>query len=258
MHTLLIIISIPLGLAFGSFATVLATRGLGDDSFIHPGSRCDTCHAPLRKRDNIPLLSWLLLRGRCHNCAAPIPVSYPVTEVVTALLFALTTASLGLTWTLPGYYVLITASAALTLTDLAEKRLPNRIVFLADAAGAALLLAGALLDGDAAKLLGAGAGAVAYSGIMLVIHLIAPRGLGYGDVKLAVLLGMFLGYLSLWHVGLGFFLAYLFGGVISVLLVVTRIRSMKDAIPFGPYMMVAAIVAVLYGDGILDVYLGRS
>ena len=145
-----------------------------------------------------------------------------------------------------------------TLTDVAAKRLPNRIVFPADAIGAVLLTVGALLDGDPGKLVGAAIGAVGYSGLLLIIHLIAPRGLGFGDVKLAVLLGMFLGYLSLWHVALGFFLAYLFGGLISIFLVVTRVRSMKDAIPFGPYMMVAAMVVVLWGDGILDAYLGRG
>jgi leader peptidase (prepilin peptidase)/N-methyltransferase len=258
MLTALTLISIPLGLAFGSFATVLATRGLGDGSFVSPGSQCDVCATPLRPRDNIPVVSWLLLRGRCHNCAAPIPISYPITEIATAGTFALVTWTLGLTWTLPAFLALVTASAALTLTDVAAKRLPNRIVFPADAIGAVLLTVGALLDGDPGKLVGAAIGAVGYSGLLLIIHLIAPRGLGFGDVKLAVLLGMFLGYLSLWHVALGFFLAYLFGGLISIFLVVTRVRSMKDAIPFGPYMMVAAMVVVLWGEGILDAYLGRG
>ena len=257
MLAFLTIVSIPLGLAFGSFATVLGSRGLGDDSFISPGSRCDTCNTQLRKRDNIPMLSWLLLRGRCRSCRASIPVSVPITEIATGLLFAVVTWTLGLTWTLPAFLVFVVASAALTLTDLAAKRLPNRIVFPADVIGAALLVAGSVLDGEPGRLIDAGIGAIAYSGLLLIIHLVVPRGLGFGDVKLAVLLGMFLGYLGIGHVALGFFLVYLFGGAISVVLVVTKIRSMKDAIPFGPYMMAAALVTILYGESILDVYLGR-
>jgi leader peptidase (prepilin peptidase)/N-methyltransferase len=257
MSTILTLISIPLGLAFGSFATVLASRGLGDESFVSPGSRCDTCATPIARRDNIPVVSWLVLRGRCRHCGATIPASYPVTEIATALLFAAVTWTLGATWTLPAYLVLVTACVGLTLTDLAAKRLPNRIVFPADAIGGVLLTIGALLDGDPGKLLGAAIGALGYSGVMLIVHLVAPAGLGFGDVKLAVLLGMFLGYQSLWHVAAGFFFAYLAGGVISIVLVVTRLRTMKDAIPFGPYMMAAALLMVVAGEGILDAYLGR-
>lgn len=257
MSTILTLISIPLGLAFGSFATVLASRGLGDESFVSPGSRCDTCQTRIARRDNIPVVSWIVLRGRCRHCDAQIPVSTPVAEISTAILFAIVTWVLGATWTLPAYLVFVTACVALTLTDLAAKRLPNRIVFPADAIGAVLLVAGALLDGDADNLVGAAVGALGYSGVMLVVHLIAPAGLGFGDVKLAVLLGMFLGYQSLWHVAAGFFFAYLAGGIISIVLVVTKLRTMKDAIPFGPYMMAAALLMVIAGDGILDAYLGR-
>lgn len=257
MTTILTIISVPLGLAFGSFATVLATRGLGEASFVSPGSRCDSCGTPLARRDNIPLISWIVLRGRCRHCDATIPVSYPITELATAILFAMVTWSVGATWTLPAYLVFVTACVALTLTDLEAKRLPNRIVFPADALGGVLLVLGALLDGDAGNLVGAAIGALGYSGVMLIVHLIAPRGLGFGDVKLAVLLGMFLGYESLWHVAAGFFFAYLAGGVISIVLVVTKLRTMKDAIPFGPYMMAAAMLMVVAGDGIVDAYLGR-
>lgn len=257
MLTLLTLLSIPLGLVFGSFATVLAVRGLGDESFVSPPSHCDRCGTRLRVVDNIPVVSWLMLRGRCRTCETPIPVSYPIAELATGVLFAIVTWSIGASWTLPAYLVLVTASVALTMTDVAVKRLPNRIVFLADAVGAVLLVAGALLDGEPGRLVGAAIGAMAYSGILLLIHLVVPHGLGFGDVKLAVLLGMFLGYLGLWEVALGFFLAYLFGGVLSVVLVVTKIRSMKDAIPFGPYMMAAALVVVVFGEPILDAYLGR-
>ena len=162
----------------------------------------------------------------------------------------------GLVWTLPAYLVFAGTTMVLVLTDLDHQRIPNRILYPATIAAVLLLTGGAAADGTLADVLRALAGGVIYFGLLLIIALIARGGFGMGDVKLALLLGIFLAFQSwdvLWS---GIFLAFLIGGLVSLLLLVTRRKGRKDAIPFGPPLVVGAWAAVAWGNQLVTWYLG--
>lgn len=256
MTTLLAIIGGVLGLAIGSFLNVVAYRVPLGKSVVSPPSACPNCSAEITSRDNIPVLSWLLLRGRCRNCAEPISPRYAVVELTTAVLFAVTPYVVGPVWAIGAFWWFIGVTVALVLTDLDHKRIPNRILYPGTVVGAVLLVVAALMDGDVNRLLPAALGGLGYFTIMLVIALIARGGFGFGDVKLSLLLGIFMGYLDWQFVGLGFFLAFFLGGVVSILLLVTKIKGRKDKVPFGPYLVLGAYLAIAFGDQFLAWYLG--
>ncbi|HEX9854764.1 MAG TPA: prepilin peptidase [Acidimicrobiia bacterium] len=257
MTTLLAAIAALSGLAFGSFIHVVARRVPAKLSVVAPGSRCPLCEAPVRPRDNIPVLSYLILRGRCRDCGRPIGWRYPAAEIATAGLFAATVVVIGTRWVLPAFLWFAGVTMALMITDLDHKLIPNRILFPGTAIATALLVAGSLLDGEPGMLLTAIAGAVAFFAILLALALVARGGFGYGDVKLGFLLGMFLGYERFSFVLAALLIAFFAGGIVSLLLVVTRLRSRKDAIPFGPYLILATYVVLARGPQLIDWYLNR-
>ncbi len=247
-----------LGLIVGSFLNVVAYRVPAGGSVVRPGSACPACGAPVRATDNVPVVSWFVLRGRCRDCGAAISARYPMVEAATGIVFAAAALLLGAVWVLPAYWWFAGVGIALVLTDLDHKRLPDRIVFPGFAVGVVLLAAGTLLDGGGAGLmLRALAGAAAYSGFLFVIFLIAPRGgFGFGDVKLALVLGLFLAYRSWAVLWAGIMLAFLIGGLTAVVLLATRRAGRKDAIPFGPALIAGAFVAAAWGHHLADWYLG--
>jgi leader peptidase (prepilin peptidase)/N-methyltransferase len=247
--------SAVLGLIVGSFLNVVAYRVPLKRSVVSPGSACPSCEHPLDWRDNIPVVSWLLLRGKCRHCGARISVRYPLVEIATAVLFGLTAAAIGAVWVLPAYLWFVGVTIALTMTDIDHKLIPNRILFPSTAIGAVLLAIGALLDGEISSLGRALLGAAIFFGVLLIIALIVPGGFGFGDVKLAALLGLFTGYLGWGHLVVAMILPFWIGGVISILLLVTRIKGRKDKIPFGPYLIIGAYLAVGYGQEIIDWWL---
>lgn len=255
MTPLLVVVGIVLGLAIGSFLNVVAYRVPLGRSVVSPPSACPRCAAEITSRDNIPVISWLLLRGKCRNCSEPISPRYAIVELATAALFAVTPFVVGDLWAVGAYWWFVGVTVTLVLTDLDHKRIPNRILFPGTIVGAVLLLVAALFDDQPERLIPAAIGAVGYFGVMLVIALIAKGGFGFGDVKLAVLLGMFLGYLDWQFVPLGFFLAFFLGGVVSILLLVTKIKGRKDKIPFGPYLVLGTYLALAFGDQFLEWYL---
>ncbi len=247
-----------LGLIVGSFLNVVAHRVPAGRSVVRPGSACPACGAPVRPRDNVPVVSWFVLRGRCRDCGVAISARYPLVESVTGVAFAAAALLLGSVWVLPAYWWFAGVGIALVLTDLDHKRLPDRIVFPGFGVGLVLLAAGTLLDGGGAgPLLRGVAGAAAYAGFLFVIFLIAPAGgFGFGDVKLALVLGLFLAYQSWAVLWAGIMLAFLIGGLTAVALLVTRRAGRKDAIPFGPALILGAFVAVAWGQELADWYLG--
>lgn len=248
------IISGLFGLIIGSFVNVVAYRVPAGGSVVQPRSACPACGHEIRWYDNVPVVSWFVLRGRCRDCGARISVRYPIVEASTAALFVSMTYALGANWVLPAYLWFVGVTVALTLTDLDHKLIPNRILFPGTAIGAVLLAAGAILDGNAGGLPRALAGGAGYFAALLVLALLARGGFGFGDVKLAFMLGLFTGYLGWGHVVVAGVGSFLVGGALSVLLVVTRIRSRKDYIPFGPWMVIAAYIAVWWGGAILEWY----
>ena len=239
------------GLAFGSFLNVVVHRVPRRQSVVSPGSRCPACDHPLGPADNIPLVSWLLLGGRCRYCAAPISARSPAGELTTAVVWVLGVLRLGVSWDLLAFLPFLWVLVALSLIDLEHKILPNSIVYPSVAAGAALLAVSAALGpGMQAWLRAVEAGGAGAGGFLLVA-LIAPAGMGMGDVKLAGLIGLFLGYQSWTRVALGFFLAFLTGAVTGVALMVAGRAGRKTAIPFGPFMALGSILSALFGGPLL-------
>ena len=246
-----------LGLVIGSCLNVVAYRVPRSESIVRPRSRCPSCAAEISAADNIPVLSWLALRGRCRHCDAPISIRYPAVEIVTAALFALATFRFGASAVLPAYLVLFAALVAVTATDLDLRVVPKRIVWPAFALAAVLLTVAALFEGEPVRLRDAGLGSAGAFAVLFVIHLVSPGGMGFGDVRLAALLGLFLGWLGPAHVPLGLFLGFVAGGVAGVV-ALARGRSRKASLPFVPFLAVGTAAAVFFGAPILDWYLGAG
>lgn len=184
------------------------------------------------------------------------PGRAPAVAIVTALLFAATPVAVDVDWVLPAYLWFVAVTVTLTLTDLDTKLIPNRILFPGTIVGLVLLLGGAIIeDGPIVRPL---AGAVIYFVLLLVLALIARGGFGFGDVKLAFLLGLFTAYQSWETLIVAVFAAFLLGGLVSAILVVFRIRSRKDSIPFGPYLVAGAYLAIVWAGTIANWYLDTA
>jgi leader peptidase (prepilin peptidase)/N-methyltransferase len=244
------------GLAVGSFINVVAYRIPRGESVVAPRSACPLCGHPISSRDNIPVLSWLLLRGRCRNCGEPISVRYPIVEGGTALAFAGTVVVIGVGWRLPAYLFFAAVTITLTLTDLDHKRIPNRILYPSIPVALGLLAVAALGEGEWGNLGRAFGGGLAYFGVWAAVAVITRGGFGMGDVKLSFFLGLYLAYLSWRALVVGAFLAVLIGGVVSLALLVTRRKGRRDQVPFGPSLVAGAWLAVIWGGEITRWYLG--
>jgi leader peptidase (prepilin peptidase)/N-methyltransferase len=242
------------GLVIGSFLNVVIHRVPRKESVVSPRSRCPTCENELMARDNVPLLSWLLLRGKCRHCSAPISARYPLVELLTAVAFAAIGARFGADWALPSYLIFTAALVAVGFIDIEHYIVPNRILIATLAVGGPLLVMAAALDDRWLDLRRALIGAVAASGGLLVMNLVNPRWMGMGDVKLAFPLGLWLGWLSVGHVLAGLFVGFLLGSIGGLTLIATGLRTRKDHIPFAPFLGAGAFVVVLAGRQLLDWY----
>lgn len=235
------------GLLFGSFANVLIHRLPRRESIVAPGSRCPACGVPIRPWDNIPVVSYLLLRGRCRACGAPISPRYVVVEVVTAGLIAAIVWRFGLSLTALRYGVFGFALLVVFFTDLEHQIIPNAVTYPGIAAGIALSAAAGQL---AASLIAAAAAGL----VFLVLGIVSRGGMGGGDVKLAAMIGAFLGTPA---VIVALFLAVALGAAAGLLLLALRLRSRKDMIPFGPAMAAGAMIAVFGSNAIINWYTSR-
>lgn len=244
-----------LGLLLGSFANVVIVRVPDGDSIVSPPSRCPSCHHAVAARDNVPVLSWLLLRGRCRACHARIPARYPLVELVTAVAFAAVYARVGLSWALPAFGLFTWTLIVVTVIDIRTRRIPNRLTYPLTPALLVLFVLAALLEGAPSVALRAVLGGLVAFGFLLVLALINPRGMGMGDVKLAGFIGIGLGYLGWPYVLLGMFGAFLLGGTVALVLMAARLKGRKDTIPFGPYLAAGALLTLLAGRSLLEGYL---
>lgn len=237
------------GLAVGSFLNVVVHRLPLGESLNHPGSHCPSCGHPVRRRDNVPVVSWLLLRGRCRDCGARISARYPLLELVTAALWVAVVAvkwddaadiALGL--------LLVTLMVAVVPIDLEHRLILNRLTY--PAAVLALIIGLALdLDGVPEQLIAAAAA----GGFFLAAALVYPRGMGLGDVKLAFVMGLLLGRAVAPAV-----FAALISGVLVGAVVIARVgaeRGRKVKVPFGPFLAAGSILALFVGDELVDAYL---
>lgn len=248
--------SFVLGAVFGSFANVVIYRVPAGLSIVRPGSNCPACNRPIPWYDNLPLLSYLVLRGRCRNCESRISIRYPIVEAVTAISWVLVVRRFGLEAELAAYLLFATVLVILSFIDLEHGRLPTRIIGPSMFAGVILLAAASLSKQDYKSLLDAALGSAAYGLPLLALALAVPRGMGGGDVNLAGYLGLHLGWLSLLHVVVGAFSGFVLAGFTGIALIVSRVKGRKDKIPFGPFMALGAFVAVLAGKSLIRIWLG--
>jgi leader peptidase (prepilin peptidase)/N-methyltransferase len=235
-----------LGAAIGSFLNVVVYRLPRGDSLSSPPSRCPVCGQDVRWRDNVPVVSWLVLRGRCRDCEARISARYPLVELATALLFAAVVVAAGADSYVWLGFALVTLVVPVTLIDLDHRIVPNRILLPAAVAGVALV---AVADLDRLpEHLAAGAGAFAF---LLVAALIHPKGMGMGDVKLAGVLGIYLGL----EVVPALLVAFLTGAAVGVaLLARDGAGARKQGVPFAPFLAFGALVGWFVGPELIDLY----
>jgi len=258
-----------LGLAIGSFLNVVIYRVPAGRSIVAPASACPTCSSAIRAYDNVPVLSWLVLRGKCRDCAAPISARYPFVELGTGLFFAAVAVFfasailaapnirgiVGGLLVLVAFLYLAAVSVALALIDLDVHKLPNAIVLPAYAVGAVLLTSASILSGEYSVLLRAG---IAMAALFLAYFLMAfvyPAGMGLGDVKLAGVLGLYLGWVGWGAVIIGALGAFILGGVYAFVLILGRRANRKSGIPFGPWMLVGAWLGIGIGNEAFAGYL---
>jgi leader peptidase (prepilin peptidase) / N-methyltransferase len=235
------------GLIIGSFLNVVAYRLPRGESLVKPRSRCPNCETPIRPYDNIPVLSWLLLRGRCRHCGHSISPQYPIVEATTVALFAAVVGARDDAGGIALGLILVTALVPIVLIDLERRLIPNLIT---GPAAAAALVAGLVLDLDGVpeQLIAGGAA----GGFFLLAALAYPRGMGMGDVKLAGVLGLTLGRAVAPAILIALFCGGLVGGV-----VIARVgarEGRKVAVPFGPFLALGGVIALFAGDALVDWY----
>lgn len=247
-----------LGLVIGSFLNVVIVRVPAGKSVVRPRSACPACAEPIKERDNLPVLSWLLLRGRARCCGEPISGRYPLVEAATAVVFGALAGWVGLSWLLPALLYLAAISIALTMIDLELRRLPNAIVLPSYPVAAVLLVPPALVEGELGRLLSAAIGAACLYALYFGLMVAYPKGMGFGDVKLAGVLGLYLGWFGWQYTVVGGFFGFLVGGVVGLMLMALGRAGRKSHIPFGPYMMIGAWLALLCAEPVVDWYLRSS
>lgn len=255
-----------LGLAIGSFLNVVAYRVPAGETLLRE-SRCPACEARIRWWQNVPVLSWLALRGRCASCGTGIPIRYPLIELATGVAFAL----VALWWlhepdaavtpvparlaVLAAYLWFAASGVVLIVIDLAVRRLPHAITGTALAACGALLTLACALGADWQALLRAGLGTAGLFAFYWMLRAIRPDGMGGGDVRLAAVCGLMLGWIGWMPLLVGAFAAFVFGGVFGVALMLRRRAGRRTAIAFGPWIVVGAWVGVVAGEALGTGYL---
>jgi leader peptidase (prepilin peptidase)/N-methyltransferase len=237
------------GLIAGSFLTVVAHRVPRGESILGPRSRCPACGAQIAAYDNVPVFSWLVLRGRARCCGAAISARYPLTELALGAIYAAVVLVLrDEPWEIVLGLVFVSALVAVTLTDLERRIIPNKILIVAAVLAVAIAAAG-----DPGSLPERAVAAAAAGGLLFAAALAYPRGMGLGDVKLAATMGLFLGR----NVGPALLVALLAGSLVGLVMIGREgAAARKRAIPFGPFLALGGIVGLLAGNEIVDWYLG--
>ncbi len=240
------IIFIIAGLAVGSFLEVVIYRLPRKISIVRPASFCPYCKRRIAFYDNIPLLSFLILRGRCRYCKAKIPITSPVVEILTSLLFMVNYIFFGLSINTIIGILLCSSLIVVSFIDINFRIIPNVVVLPLTLVGLALNI---LLEPSKWWMpLAFSSGAFLF---MLIIHLIYPKGMGMGDVKLSLMIGAFLIRNSI----PALFLGFLTGSIYGISLIVIKRRKLKQAIPFGPFISLGSIISLFCGNNILKWYI---
>lgn len=246
------------GLVLGSFLNVVVWRVPRGESIVAPPSACPRCHHPIAPRDNIPVLSWLLLRGRCRHCGEPVSVRYPLVESATAAAFVTVTLWSGQHWATIAWLYLAAVSIALALIDLDHQRLPNVIVLPSAVVTTILLAVAAWNPGGAADwghllraLLGAGALFIFYAAAATIY----PAGMGWGDVKLAAVVGLGTAWAGWGALFIGTLTGFVIGAVVGIAVMLATKQGRKTRVPFGPWMLAGMWLGIIAGQRIWDAYI---
>ncbi len=203
----------------------------------------------------LPRLPWVAQRGRCPTCGEKVSLRYPLVELGTAALYAAVALRLGANAALPAFLVFFASLMAISVIDLELQIIPNRIIYPTIVLSLPLLAVAALAEGDIRRMATALAGAAIAFAILLLVHLISPASMGFGDVRLAFVLGLFLGWFDLSHVAIGLFVGFALGAIVGVGLMLFGGRTRKDSVSFGPFLAAGAAVAVLFGEPLLSWWL---
>lgn len=253
MAALVVLIAV-FGLAIGSFLNVVIWRVPRGENIASPPSHCPGCDNPISPRDNIPLLSWLLLRGKCRHCREPISIRYPAVELGTGVLFAAFAIHFGLHADLPAYLYLAAIGVALAMIDIDLLRLPDVLTLPSYLVGLALLGVAAGVDHESHAFSRAVIAMAALAAFYGVVWFIYPSGMGLGDVKLAGVVGLYLGWLGWGQLVVGAFAAFAVGAVISVAIVAIRGGDRKTRVSFGPFMLIGVLIGIYAGHPLAHAY----
>jgi len=243
----MIAVALVIGAVIGSFLNVVIVRLPKDESLVSRRSSCRTCGTTIRWFDNIPILSFIWLRGRCRQCGASIAWRYPVVEGLTAVLFLLAAWRIGWRAELAGAWILLAALVTISFIDLEHQIIPDAITLPGIVAGFVLSFISPSVTWLDALL-----GILVGGGIPFLVIVVSPGGMGGGDMKLGAMLGAFLGYkLAL----VAIFSGVVLGGLVAGVLLATGLRGRRDPIPFGPFLAGGGVVALLFGEGCIRWYL---
>lgn len=250
MTAVLLIGAALYGTAIGSFLNVVIYRVPAGRSIVRPASACPGCGHEIGARDNIPVVSWIVLRGRCRSCGEPISVRYPVVELLTGVAWVAVALRFGWSWTLPAELVFVTGLIVLAFIDYDHLKLPRVIVWPFGLIVAALLLLAAAVQGSWHRLLIAvTCGAVEFA-VLFAINFVSPRSLGFGDVRLGPVLALALGWLGWRYAFWGFLGANFIGAVVGLLLIAVHRAGRRTPIPFGVFLAIGAFAAMFFAGSI--------
>lgn len=256
--SLVIVVMVVAGLLIGSFLTVVVDRVPNGGSVVAPPSRCGSCGLRLGPLDLVPVLSWVALRGRCRQCRASIGIEPIVVELTTAALFVLMAIRFDDTRAaIPAYCILMAVLVAQTWIDLRTKRLPREITYTGIVLGAIALAVAAVVIDEPERIWMMALGAVIALATMWLIYAVSRGGMGDGDVRLAPLLGMYLGWLNPGIVLPGLFFGFIAGALVGVAMMAVDRAGRRTAVPFGPFLAVGAVVAIFVGQHFVDLVLAR-
>ena len=257
MFTFVVIVSAVLGLVVGSFLNVVIYRVPAGLSVVAPGSACPQCSTPIAPYDNIPVLSWLILRGRCRTCRTHISARYPLIETLTGVVFLLVAFRFGASWSLPAELAFSAGLLALAAVDLEKYLLPRAILYPTLLLVAVGLLVAAGVQGQWRRLGTAVICGLVAFGFFFAINWVRPAWMGFGDVRLAGLIGLALGWLGAWTVVVGFMAANLLGALLGIGLMVAGRASRRTQLPYGVFLAAGSLLAVLLAAPIVHWYSGH-
>ena len=248
-----IILIFILGLIVGSFSNVCIYRIPRNESIIYPASHCPKCRSNISPKDNIPLLSFILLKGRCRNCKSKISIQYPIVELLTGLTYLIIYLIYGLSIQTLIYIILSSALIIIAFIDLNEQIVPDVISLPGIVIGFILSFFVPYIS-----FINSGLGVVVGGGIILVIGLAGSvifkkEAMGGGDVKLAAMIGAFLGWK---YILISLFLGFFLGALIGIILIMSKIKSREDVVPFGPFIILGSFITLLWGEKIISWYIG--